>query len=93
MPAHHRAVWVSPKISLPRTAEEMKFDAVVVTVALAEEEQRRRALEKKVHMMVLQVNSRTAHSSRRGMWSESQRAVPPGVCVQPLSPDTHMSLM
>lgn len=39
MPAHHRAAWVSPKISLPRTAEEMKFAAVVVTVALAEEEQ------------------------------------------------------
>lgn len=49
--------------------EETKLDAVVVTVALAEEEQCRRALEKKVHMTALQVNSRPPHSSRRGMWS------------------------
>ncbi len=47
----------------------MKLDAVVVTVALAEEEQCRRALEKKVHMTALQVNSRQPHSSRRGMSS------------------------
>lgn len=51
---------------------EMKFDAVVVTVALAEEEQCLRALEKKVHMTVLQKNSRPPHSSRRGMWSWKQ---------------------
>lgn len=49
--------------------EEMKLDAVVVTVALAEEEQCRSALEKKVHMTALQVNSRLPHSRRRGMWS------------------------
>lgn len=49
--------------------EEMKLDAVVVTVALAEEEQCRRALEKNVHMMALQANRRAPHSSRRGMWS------------------------
>lgn len=47
----------------------MKLDAVVVTVAAAEEEQCRRALEKKVHMTALQVNSRAPHSSRRGRWS------------------------
>ena len=115
MPTHHRVAWLSPKITLPRTAwtqtnrhdisladslcckvhffsdsvvfyvnilkvktdrgvqreltEEMKLDAVVVTVALAEEEQCRRALEKKVHIMALQVKSRTPHSSLRGMWS------------------------
>lgn len=49
--------------------EEIKFDAVVVTVALAEEEQWRRALENKVHMTALQVKSRPPHSSRRGTWS------------------------
>lgn len=48
---------------------EMKLDAVVVTVALAEDEQCLRALEKKVHITVLQMNSRPPHSSRRGMWS------------------------
>lgn len=99
MPAHHRAPWASPKITLPMTAwtrtkdktriwmlslqsqcvsatsyfreltVEMKLDAVVVTVALAEEEQCLRALEKKVHMTALQMNSRPPHSSRRGMWS------------------------
>ena len=52
-----------------KLTEEMKLDAVVVTVALAEEEQCLRALEKKVHMTALQVNSRPTHSSRRGMWS------------------------
>lgn len=41
----------------------------MVTVALAEEEQCRRALEKKVHMTALQVSSRPPHSSLRGMWS------------------------
>lgn len=48
---------------------EMKLDAVVVTVALADEEQCLRALEKKVHITALQMNSRPPHSSRRGMWS------------------------
>ncbi|KAK5892903.1 hypothetical protein CesoFtcFv8_013249 [Champsocephalus esox] len=46
--------------------EEMKLDAVVVTVALAEEEQCLSALEKKAHMTALQESSRPAHSSRRG---------------------------
>lgn len=49
--------------------EEMKLDAVVVTVALAEEEQCRRALEKEVHMMALQVNNRPPHSNRKGICS------------------------
>lgn len=79
MPAHQRAAWVSPKITLPRTAEEIKLDAVLVTVALAEEEQCRRALEKKVHMTALQVNSRPPHSSRRGRQSQSQAVV--ALCV------------
>lgn len=92
MPTHHRAAWVSPKITFPRMAEEMKLDAVVVTVALAEEEQCRRALEKKVHMTALQMNSRPPHSSRRGTWSQSQARIPPCASVQLLSPDSHMSL-
>jgi len=49
--------------------EEMKLDAEVVTVALAEEELCWRALEKKFHMTALQVRSRPPHSSRRGIWS------------------------
>lgn len=50
-----------------KLTEEMKLDAVVVTVARAEEEQCRRALEKNVHMVALQASRRAPHSSRRGM--------------------------
>jgi hypothetical protein len=45
------------------------LDAVVVTVARAEEEECLRALEKKVHITALLVNSSPPHSNRRGMWS------------------------
>ena len=49
--------------------EDTKLDAVVVTVARAEEEECLRALEKKVHITALLVNSSPPHSNRRGMWS------------------------
>ena len=52
--------------------EKIKLDAVVVTVTLAEDEQCRRALEKDVHMMALQVNNRPPHNRRRGTWSYTQ---------------------
>lgn len=68
-------IWIPPEKktsamgSYRELTVEMKLDAVVVTVALAEEEQCLRALEKKVHMTALQMNNKPPHSSRRGMWS------------------------
>jgi len=49
--------------------EEMKLEAVVVTVVRADEHELLRALARKVHITALQVNSRPPHSSRRGMCS------------------------
>lgn len=53
-------------VSLKLT-EEIKFEAVVVTVARAEEEECRRALAKNVHITALQVNRRPPQRSRRGI--------------------------
>lgn len=72
----HYNFFLSARTSLETSetlTEETKLDAVVVTVALAEEELCWRALEKKVHMTVLQVMSRPPHSSRRGTWSWKQQ--------------------
>jgi len=52
---------------LSNLTEKIKFEAVVVTVARAEEDECRRALAKKVHITALQVNRRPPQSSRRGM--------------------------
>ncbi len=49
--------------------EEMKLEAVVVTVVRVEEHELRRALARNVHITALQVNSRPPHSSLRGMCS------------------------
>lgn len=49
--------------------EEMKLEAVVVTVVRADEHELRSALARKVHITALQVNSRPPHSSLRGMCS------------------------
>lgn len=54
--------------------ENIKLDAVVVTVTLAEEEQCWRALENDVHMMALQVNNRLPDNRRRGTWSYNHTA-------------------
>ena len=47
--------------------EEMKLEAVVATVALAEEKECLRALEKKVHITVLHINRRPPHSRCSGI--------------------------
>lgn len=49
--------------------DEMKLEAVVVTVVWVEEEEHLSALERKVHITALQVKSSPPHSSLRGMWS------------------------
>ena len=49
--------------------EEMKLEAVVVTVVWVQEEEDRRALARKVHITALHVNSSPPHSRRSGMWS------------------------
>lgn len=49
--------------------EDMKLDAVVVTVAWVQEDEYLSAFARKVHITALQVNSRPPHSRRRGMWS------------------------
>lgn len=47
----------------------MKLDAVVVTVAWAQEDEYLSAFARKVHITALQVNIRPPHSRRSGMWS------------------------
>lgn len=47
--------------------EDMKLEAVVVTVARMEEEEYLRAFARKVHITALQVKSSPPHSSLRGM--------------------------
>ena len=49
--------------------EDMKLEAVVVTVVWVEEEEYLSALARKVHITALQVNRSPPHSSLRGMWS------------------------
>lgn len=49
--------------------EDMKLEAVVVTVVRVEEEEYLSALSRKVHITALQVKRRPPHSSLRGMWS------------------------
>lgn len=49
--------------------EDMKLEAVVVTVVQVEEEEYLSALARKVHITALQVKSSPPHSSLRGMWS------------------------
>lgn len=49
--------------------EDMKLEAVVVTVVRVEEDEYLSALARKVHITALQVNSSPPHSSLRGMWS------------------------
>lgn len=51
--------------------EDMKLEAVVVTVALAEEEEYLSALAKKVHITALHVKSSPPQRRRRGMCSYS----------------------
>lgn len=89
IPTHHSTAWVSPNMSCPKNAEDMKFEAVVVTVALADEEEYLSALAKKVHITALQVKSSPPHSSRRGMCSQSQ-AVVSSACLNFLSSPPHV---
>lgn len=49
--------------------EDMKLEAVVVTVVQVEEEEYLSALARKVHITALQVKSSPPHSSLRGIWS------------------------
>lgn len=56
----------SKQVSL---TEDMKLEAVVVTVVQVEEDEYLRALARKVHITALQVKSSPPHSSLRGMWS------------------------
>ena len=49
--------------------EEMKLEAVVVTVVRVEEEEYLRALARNVHITALQVNSMPPHRRRNGMCS------------------------
>lgn len=49
--------------------EDMKLEAVVVTVVQVEEEEYLSALARKVHITALQVKRSPPHSSLRGMWS------------------------
>lgn len=49
--------------------EEMKLEAVVVTVVLVEDEEYLRAFDRNVHITALQVKSSPPHSRRRGMCS------------------------
>lgn len=49
--------------------EDMKLEAVVVTVVQVEEDEYLSALARKVHITALQVNSSPPHSSLRGIWS------------------------
>lgn len=62
----------SPNRTLPRTAEDKKFEAVVVTVAAADDEEYLKALAKKVHMAALHRNTRPAQPRRRMRWNQSQ---------------------
>lgn len=55
-----------------KLTEEIKFEAVVVTVARAEEDECLSALAKKVHITALQENRRPPQSSRRGMCNCNQ---------------------
>lgn len=61
-----RGGYQSKQVSL---TEDMKLEAVVVTVVQVEEDEYLRALARKVHITALQVNSSPPHSSLRGMWS------------------------
>lgn len=49
--------------------EDMKLEAVVVTVVQVEEEEYLSALARKVHITALQVKSSPPQSSLRGIWS------------------------
>lgn len=49
--------------------EEMKLEAVVVTVVRVEDEEYLRAFDKNVHITALQVKSSPPQSRRRGMCS------------------------
>lgn len=69
-PTHHTGVHVSPKRSLPRMAEEMKLEAVVVTEAVAEEEESRRAFAKTVHMTALQAHTKPMQPTRSSTGSQ-----------------------
>ena len=53
----------------PLLTEDMKLEAVVVTVVRVEEEEYLSALARKVHITALQVKSSPPHSSLSGMWS------------------------
>lgn len=59
-------MWVWEILSL---TEDMKLEAVVVTVVQVEEDEYLSALARKVHITALQVNSSPPHSSLRGIWS------------------------
>lgn len=83
-PTHHSGVHVSPKRSLPRMAEEMKLEAVVVTEAEAEEEDSRRAFAKTVHITALHAHTKPMQPT----WSST------GSCgmlcgVRPFTPTHH----
>lgn len=49
--------------------DDMKLEAVVVTVVQVEEDEYLSALARKVHITALQVKSSPPHSSLRGIWS------------------------
>lgn len=49
--------------------DDMKLEAVVVTVVQVEEDEYLSALARKVHITALHVKSSPPHSSRRGIWS------------------------
>lgn len=53
--------------------EDKKFEAVVVTVAAADDEEYLKALAKKVHMAALHRNTRPAQPRRRMRWTYNQQ--------------------
>lgn len=72
IPTHQRKARDSPNSTLPRKADEIKFEAVVVTVAAADEEENLNALAKNVHIAALHRNTSPIQQRRRSRWIQSQ---------------------